>query len=59
VYSAEQFIDTVTKEFNEVSATLKNISIGDIQWIQFLEKILKLTKIFPAEFKALKDSAIA
>ena len=57
VFTAEQFVDTVTKEFNEVSLTIKNVSIGDIQWMQFLDKVLMLTKIFPAEFKALKDSA--
>jgi hypothetical protein len=37
---------------------LKNVNIGDIQWIHFLEKILKLAHHFPAEFEALKNAAL-
>jgi hypothetical protein len=37
---------------------LKNVNIGDIQWILFLEKILKLAFHFPAEFESLKNAAL-
>lgn len=54
-FSASKFVETVQKEFNDVSKGLKNVNIGDIQWLVFLEKVLKLNLKFPTEFSSLKN----
>ena len=58
VDTSKEIVEKVSQEVNDVVKGLKNVNIGDIQWIHFLEKILKLAHHFPAEFKALKNAAL-
>jgi hypothetical protein len=46
------------KEIYGVVKTFKNINIGDMQWILFFEKILKLVENFPDLFDSLKNDAL-
>jgi broad-specificity NMP kinase len=58
VDTSKELVEKVSQEVNDVVKGLKNVNIGDIQWIHFLEKILKLANQFPAEFEALKNAAL-
>jgi hypothetical protein len=58
VDSPKELVAKVSQVVNDVVKTFKNINIGDIQWILFFEKILKLAHHFPAYFEALKIAAL-
>jgi hypothetical protein len=58
VDTASNIIDKIHREVNDIVSKLKYISIGDVKWCLFLEKIFTLYKAFPVEFEKLKDAAI-
>jgi hypothetical protein len=58
VESPEELVEMVSKTVNDVVKTFKNINIGDMQWILFFEKILKLADHLPAYFEPLKIAAL-
>ena len=58
VDSPKELAAEVLKEIYGVVKTFKNINIGDMQWIIFLKKILKLVENFPDLFDTLKNDAL-
>jgi hypothetical protein len=58
VDSPKELVEKVSQEVNDVVKTFKNINIGDMQWILFFEKILKLADHLPAYFEPLKIAAL-
>ena len=58
VDSPKELVAKVSQVVNDVVKTFKNINIGDIQWILFFEKILKLVENFPDLFDSLKNDAL-
>lgn len=45
--TAAQVFDKIQRDVNDIVKNLKNVSIGDIQWQEFMEKIFRLCKVFP------------
>lgn len=58
VDSPKELAAKVSQVVNDVVKTFKNTNIGDMQWILFFEKILKLAGKFPVYFEALKIDAL-
>jgi hypothetical protein len=58
VDSYKELVVKVSHVVSDSVKKFKNINIGDMQWIVFFEKILKLAYTLPAEFEGLKIAAL-